>query len=546
MPTVRAITYDLLRTWGLTTVFGNPGSNELPFLDGFPADFRYVLGLHEGAVLATADGYAQATGRPALVNLHSAAGLGNAMGNLANAHASRTPLVVTAGQQARAMIGLGSVLAEPAMTRVPEPHVKWSFEPARAQDVPRALSEAFHLATLAPAGPVFVSLPMDDWAAEVAEHEVAHLAGRRVRSVGAAGPEVVAELAGRLERAASPALVVGPEVDDERAYDRVVALAERLGLPVWVAPTPPRCPFPTRHPLFRGVLPPSIAGVAERLSGHDLVLVLGAPVFRYHAYRPGPWLAEGTELVAVGSDPYAAARAAFGDALVGDVAAVTGQLLEALGPEPERRPAGEAPGAGERAGADVRTAAGADPARAVAPFTADQVFALMARTLPAGVRLVNESTSNTTQFWHHLELDRPRGLFFPAAGGLGFGLPAAAGVALADPSRPVVAVLGDGAVQYGVAGLWTAVRENLPVTFVVMRNGTYGALRGFVDQLGVENAPGLDLPGLDAVRTAQGYGLPARRITDGAELAAELAAVAPGRGPRLLELPLVHETRPLG
>ena len=131
MPTVRETTYDLLRTWGLTTVFGNPGSNELPFLDGFPADFRYVLGLHEGAVLAMADGYAQATGRPALVNLHSAAGLGNAMGNLANARASHTPLVVTAGQQARAMIGLGSVLAEPALTRLPEPQVKASFEPAR-------------------------------------------------------------------------------------------------------------------------------------------------------------------------------------------------------------------------------------------------------------------------------------------------------------------------------------------------------------------------------------------------------------------------------
>ncbi|MBC6463161.1 thiamine pyrophosphate-binding protein, partial [Actinomadura sp. HBU206391] len=333
MPTVRETTFDLLRGWGLTTVFGNPGSNELPFLDGFPEDFRYVLGLHEGSVLAMADGYAQAGGRPALVNLHSAAGLGNAMGNLANARASHTPLVVTAGQQARAMIGLGSVLAEPAMTRVPEPQVKWAFEPARAQDVPRALSEAFHLAALPPAGPVFVSLPLDDWARDVDADEVAHLAARRVRSAGAATPDVVAELADRLSRAQAPALVAGPEADDERAFDLVVELAERLGAPVWTAPTPPRCPFPTRHPLWQGVLPPSIAGVAERLAGHDLVLVLGAPVFRYHAYRPGPWLPEGAELVAVSGDPAAAARAAFGDALVADVAAVAAQLLAAL-PDP--------------------------------------------------------------------------------------------------------------------------------------------------------------------------------------------------------------------
>ena len=172
MPTVHDVTYELLRTWGLTTVFGNPGSNELPFLDSFPPDFRYVLGLHEGAVLAMADGYAQATGRPAFVNVHSAAGLGNAMGNLANARSAHTPLVITAGQQSRAMIGLGAVLAEPAMTRLPEPQVKASFEPARPQDVPRTLSEAFHLAMLPPAGPVFVSLPLDDWAQEIGRAHV--------------------------------------------------------------------------------------------------------------------------------------------------------------------------------------------------------------------------------------------------------------------------------------------------------------------------------------------------------------------------------------
>jgi benzoylformate decarboxylase len=532
VPTVRETAYDLLRGWGLTTVFGNPGSNELPFLDGFPADFRYVLGLHEGAVLAMADGYAQATGRPALVNLHSAAGLGNAMGNLANARASQTPLVVTAGQQSRAMVGLGSVLGEPALTRVPEPQVKWACEPARAQDVPRALSEAFHRATLPPAGPVFVSLPLDDWAQPVDPHEVAHLPDRRVRWAGAAGTDLVGELAGRMARARTPALVVGPEIDDERAFPLVVELAQRWRAAVWTAPTPPRCPFPTSHPQWQGVLPPSIAGVTERVAGHDLVLVLGAPVFRYHAYRPGPWLPVGTTLVSVSSDPDAAARAAFGEAVVGDPTAVVGQLLEVLPaadtapPPPRARPAVPRPGA--------------------APFTADAVFAELASALPAGVRYVNESTSNTTQFWEHLDVRGPRSLFFPAAGGLGFGLPAAVGVALADPERPVVAVLGDGAVQYGVAGLWTAVRLDLPITFLVLRNDGYGALRSFVAQLGVADPPGLDLPGLDVVRIAEGYGMPAGRVESAEELAAALAGTSATRGPRLLEVPVVAESRPLG
>jgi benzoylformate decarboxylase len=532
VPSVRETTYDLLRRWGLTTLFGNPGSNELPFLDGFPSDFRYVLGLHEGAVLAMADGYAQATGRPALVNLHSAAGLGNAMGNLANARASQTPLVVTAGQQARAMVGLGSVLAEPAMTRVPEPQVKWVCEPARAQDVPRALSEAFHLATLPPAGPVFVSLPLDDWAQPVDAHEVAHLPGRCVRWAGAAAPDLVGELADRMTRARTPALVVGPEVDDERTFPLVVELAQRWRAAVWTAPTPPRCPFPTTHPLWQGVLPPSIAGVAEHLAGHDLVLVLGAPVFRYHAYRPGPWLPDGTALVSVSSDPGAAARAAFGEAVVGDPAAITAQLLDVL------------PAAQTEAPAPRTRAATARPD--TAPFTADAVFAELARVMPAGVRYVNESTSNTTQFWTHLAVREPRSLFFPAAGGLGFGLPAAVGVALADPGRPVVAVLGDGAAQYGVAGLWSAVQLNLPITFLVLRNDGYGALRSFVDQMGVADPPGLDLPGLDAIRIAEGYGMTATRVRSGEELTAALACTSSTEGPRLLEVPVVAESRPLG
>lgn len=532
MPTVRETTYDLLRTWGITTVFGNPGSNELPFLDGFPRDFRYVLGLHEGAVVAMADGHAQATGHPALVNLHSAAGLGNAMGVLANARASHTPLVLTAGQQARAMVGLGSVLAEPAMTRVPEPQVKWAFEPARAQDVPRALSEAFHLSTLPPAGPVFVSLPMDDWAEEVASQEVAHLPGRRVRWAGAAGAGLVAELTERLRQAEAPVLVVGPEADDERTSTLVVELAEQLRAPVWTAPTPPRCPFPTRHPLWRGVLPPSIAGVSEHLRGHDLVVVLGAPVFRYHAYRPGPWLPEGTELIALSGDPGSAARAAFGDAIVCDVAEVVRQVLEKLPPPARVWP--------------VPRELPCVPGPEQAPFTADWLFAQMALRLPPSVRLVNESTSNTAQFWAHLDLERPRSFFFPAAGGLGFGLPAAVGVALADPGRPVVAVLGDGALQYGVAGLWTAAQWNLPVTFLVLRNGGYGALRGFVGQLGITGAPGLDLPDLDAVRIASGYGISARHLIRAEDIVDALAATTPASGPRLLEIPIRAETRHLG
>lgn len=225
MKTVHQVAYELLRTHGMTTVFGNPGSNELPFLSEFPSDFRYILGLHEGVVLAMADGYAQATGRPVLVNVHSAAGLGNAMGVLVNATISHTPLVVMAGQQARAMIALEAQLTNVDATQLPRPLVKWSVEPARPQDVPAALARAIHTAMLPPRGPVFISVPFDDWSAP-AEHSADLLLARRVTSSGAATAALIESLAARVASARNPVLVVGAEIDDPVAFQAAVKLAE--------------------------------------------------------------------------------------------------------------------------------------------------------------------------------------------------------------------------------------------------------------------------------------------------------------------------------
>jgi benzoylformate decarboxylase len=308
MKTVHQVAYELLRTHGMTTVFGNPGSNELPFLNQFPGDFRYILGLHEGVVLAMADGYAQATGRPVLVNVHSAAGLGNAMGVLVNATISHTPLVVMAGQQTRAMIALEAQLTNVDATQLPRPLVKWSVEPPRPQDVPAALARAIHTAMLPPRGPVFVSVPFDDWAAP-AEGSADLLMARHVTSTGALTPAIVQSLAARLAAARNPVLVVGAEVDEPAAYQAAVQLAEASCMPVWIAPSSSRYPFPTIHPLFQGVLPFAIGRLTAKLTGHDLILVFGAPVFRYHEYVPGAYLPEGAQLVAVTSDPAEAARA---------------------------------------------------------------------------------------------------------------------------------------------------------------------------------------------------------------------------------------------
>ncbi|MFI8949881.1 benzoylformate decarboxylase [Streptomyces sp. NPDC053750] len=507
MPSVRRVSHDFLERQGLTTVFGNPGSNELPFLAELPDGFRYVLGLHEGAVVGMADGYAQATGRPVLVNLHAASGSGNAMGALTNAVASRTPLVVVAGQQVRPAIGPEANLASVDAPALMKPLVGWAAEPACAEDVPRALAQAVFEARLQ-RRPTYLSVPYDDWSAEVDDNALAVL-DRQVRRASVPDGEQSRWLTEQVAAARRPALVLGGDIDSAGLFDDAVRLAERLGGPVWAAPSQFRLPFPNRHPLFRGVLPAGIAPISEAFEGHDLVLVLGAPVFRYHEYLPGRYLPEGTRLIQVTEDASAAARAPMGEALVAHPGAVVDLLLRSLD-------APGSPAGAYRAVPEPLTAEG--PA-----LHPEQVFAALRDELPDDTAYVVESTSTNSSWWRQMDLRRPGSYYFPAAGGLGFGLPGAVGVAMAQPDRPVVGVIGDGSANYGITALWTAAQHRVPLTVVLLRNGTYGALRWFGGLLGVPDAPGLDIPGLDFTRIAEGYGVRARHVGGVEELRAALA-----------------------
>src|SRR5215831_15821818 len=346
MTTVRAASFDLFRELGMTTMFGNPGSTELPMLADFPSDFRYVLGLQEAVVVGMADGYALASGTTTVVNLHTAPGVGNAMGAIFNAQANHSPLLITAGQQARAQITLQANLTNRDATRMPHPLVKWSYEPPRAQDVPHALARAIHACSLPPRGPAFVSIPMDDWGAEVEEDAVAHQLSRTVSGAALPGPEVVERLCERLRAAARPALVAGPEIDACGGFQAAIRLAERQRLAVYATPAPGggRIGFPEDHPLFQGILPPAVLPVGEALADHDFVLTVGTAVFPYYPNVPGPLLAPGTSLTAITADPDEAARAPMGDAIVADPALTLAALAEQVGdsdrePPPPAEPA---------------------------------------------------------------------------------------------------------------------------------------------------------------------------------------------------------------
>ena len=520
MTNVREATYDLLRTRGMTTMFGNPGSTELPMLKEFPDDFRYVLGLQEAVAVGMADGFAQASGTVGHVNLHTAPGVGNAMGAIFNAQANHTPLLVTAGNQTRSLMTLQANLTNRDAIRMPHPLVKWSYEPPRAEDVPHAVARAIHMASTAPRGPAFLSVPMDDWDAEVDTDAVMH---QTRRSVAARAAGDVSGLAQRLGKAANPVLVVGPDVDASRAWDACVALAEKLRLPVWATPAPGggRVGFPEDHPLFQGILAPAIGPLAEMLAGHDLIVVIGSSVFPYYPNIPGPLLPEGASLVALTSDPDEAARAPMGDAIVADVRATLAALLDAVESSdrepPRARPAPE----------EVEET---DP---MSPSTA--VRALASVFPPDGI-VVLESPSATPALRNQLRLNRPGSYYFGAGGGLGFGLAAAIGVQMAQPDRPVVCVLGEGSAQYAITGFWTAAAYRVPVTFLVLRNEEYAILKWFGMLENVTGAPGLDLPALDVSAVASAYGVPSRRVSGREELTEALRTAVGSGGPELVEV----------
>lgn len=521
MQNVRNTCYQILRQQGMCTVFGNPGSNELPFLKEFPEDFQYVLGLHEGAVVSMADGYALASGRPTMVNLHAAAGTGNAMGALTNAVYSHTPIVVTAGQQARNLIGTESMLTNVDATLLPKPLVKWSYEPPQAADLPRALSQAIHLANQPAKGPVYLSIPYDDWD-QPAEANMQHLVGRTVQTAGHLSAVQLESLVKRFSEAKKPVLILGPGVDAAKANAAAVQLAECLGCPVWVAPSESRCPFPTRHACFRGILPISAKGIHDCLEEHDLILVAGAPVFRYHQNIPGPYLPEGAALIHLTDDPAEAARAPMGEAWVVDLLPTLEELAKKMPlvarvlPEPLAIP--------DR---------GQDEASRMRP---ENVFYQLNRLAPEDAIYVKEATATKTEFWQQIEMKHPGSYYFPAAGGLGFGLPAAVGIQLAQPQRQVIAVIGDGSANYGITGLWTAAQYQVPVVFIILKNGTYGALRGFAKLMGAEDAPGLDVPGLDFCALAEGYGVEAASATNSTEFEAALQLALSESRPFLIEV----------
>lgn len=517
LSTVRDATIELMRATGMTTIFGNPGSTELPMFRDLPDDFRYVLGLQESVVLSMADGYAQATRRAALVNLHSAIGVGHAMGSVFTAYRNRTPLVVTAGQQARSLLAGEPYLFSEDAAGLPRPYVKWSREPARAQDVPAAIARAYHVAMTPPRGPALVSIPVDDW-----DQPAELVVPRQVSQVIRAAEPDIAELAAALAGARRPVFVVGALVDQELAFADTVRLAELHQARVWAAPMSSRCAFPESHPLFAGFLPPDRAGLRECLGDGDVVVVLGAPVFTYRLAGDGPYLPAGARLWHLTDDAQQAAWTPVGTSLVTSLAPAVADLLR----HPPRHPRPAPP----RRDRPV-------PVPATGPITVEFLMQTLSRLRPAGSVIVEEAPSSRPVMCEYLPNDAPESFFTCASGGLGLGLPSAVGMVLGRPDRRVVAVIGDGSMMYAIQALWSAARLGAaPMTVIVVNNGGYSTVRHFAGLLGMDKPVGADLPGIDFVGLAHALGCRGSRVDSAAALPAMLTEALTSEVPHVLDV----------
>jgi benzoylformate decarboxylase len=515
--TVREVTLDVLRSFGVDRVFGNPGSTELAFLHDWPAEIDYVLGLQEGCVVGMADGYAQATGRPAYVNLHSAAGLGRALGNLFTACRNKTPLVVTAGQQARSLLLHRPYLFAEEAAQFPRPYVKYSIEPARAEDVPAAIEQAFFMAMQHPRGPAFVSIPSGDWASPAS-----HLATRNIATEFAPDPAAIGRLAAAIKKAKQPVFVAGPDIDRSGSVDTMVAIAERTRAAVWASPMSSRASFPEQHPLFAGFLQAAPSALAGALSGADLIIVFGAPVFTFHVEGHCDLYTRGTPIWHITDDPAEAASASAAESLIGTMPKSLTALLAAL-PKTTKRQA-PAPKQIPRVPASAE------------PIPPDFALSRLSALMPADAIVVEEAPSHRPAIQEYLPRPGADSFYTMASGGLGYSLPASVGIALARPGRRIVCLIGDGSAMYSIQAIWTAAQRKLPITYVVMNNSGYGAMRSFSRIMQAERAPGIDITGLDFISLARGFGCEAERVTQPGDLDQALEAALASAGPALVDI----------
>jgi benzoylformate decarboxylase len=547
---------DLLRQEGVKVMFGNPGTTELPLMDAFAVedDIRYILGLQEAALMAMADGYAQASGELAVLNLHVAPGLGNAMGMLYDAMKANAPVLITAGQQ-----DLEYIVSEPVLTAdlatLARPFVKWAAEVHRAEDLPRYVHRAVKTALAPPTGPVFLSLPGDILKNDA---DIDLLEPTRVAPRVRGDADAVARAAEMLAKAERPVIIAGDAAAQSGAHKELVALAEAIAAPVYVEFIPSRASFPASHPLYRGMMTRTQAGVREVLEKHDLLFSVGGDLFTWSLPSPiDPWPA-GLPLIHLDTDPWQIGKNYPAQvAILGDPKATLPDITAAIG---ARMTTSAKNAAQARLKSTTDTIkkdleAFRAKARAMADKTPVQPLALLeaiGATLPKDAVVIEEALSSAPGIRMLINSNDEQSFYGLRGGGIGWGLPAAIGAKVALPDRPVVALVGDGSAMYTIQGLWTAAHYRLPVVWVILNNTSYRILkqrlimlRGLAEQ--ADKFVGMELtdPAIDFIGLARSLGVAAESAKTVHDVTDLIAKGLQSNAPLLIDVPMERNYKPM-
>jgi len=547
---------EVLKQEGVAFMFGNPGTTELPLMDALAVDdgLRYVLALQEAAVMAMADGYAQASGKLAVVSLHVTPGLGNAMGMLYDAQKAGSPILVTAGQHDQDFNVTEPILWADLPT-IARPLVKWSSEVHRLADLPRMVHRAAKTALAPPTGPVFLSLPAD---VLKEEGEVDLGAPTRVAPHMRGDREALAAAAALLAKAERPLIIAGDAVAQGRALPEIVALAEMIGAPVYAELIPSTASFPASHPLFRGTmtrLQPQVRAVLEQ---HDLLFSVGGDLFAMSLPSPTEPVPPGLKIIHLDTDPWELGKNYPAEvAILGDPKATLPDLVAMLA---ERM--GESERARARARLDAATTANLAEREALRarargdagkrPVVPLALFEALGSMLPKGAVVIEETLSSGAGLRQLIAGDDAQSFYGLRGGGIGWGLPATIGAKLALPDRPVIGLIGDGSAMYTCQALWTAAHERIPVIWVILNNGSYrilkqrlNAMRGHAAQS--DRYVGMDLvdPAVDYVGLARSLGVAAERATTVAETVDLVKRGLDGGAPLLIDVAVERSFKPV-
>jgi len=535
---------ELLISEGVTHLFGNPGTTELPIMQALPdyPGLKFILGLQESVVMGMADGYARASRQLTAANVHVAPGLGNAMGALYNAKFSGSPVILTAGQQEQGH-GLLEPLLYDDLTSMAAPLVKWSIEVTRLQDLPRIMRRAAKIAMTPPTGPVFISLP-GDILNEIAEIDM----GQSVRIDHRVRPsdKSLDALANALLSAKNPVIISGQELSSQQAFVDASALASLLGAGVFQESVPFSATFPTSHPQYLGMLTRSQENVRKTLDPFDLVLCLGADLLRMSVYSPVEPLPNHSRVLHLSERSWELGKNYRTElALQANVCETLSVLLPLLRSRIDTK---------YKEQAQIRAKALEQQNWAVTrnklttqvltqssirPMSASTFVMHITNQLTPDVIVVEEALTSTQSLPQYLHQHYPDSFFGLASGGLGFAIPGAVGVSMAKPDRPVVAIVGDGSAMYGIQGLWTAAHFKLPITYVIANNMGYRIIKErLVSMQGSDRFIGMDMndPAINYCQLAQSMGMGSIKVSDPADLDAALKAGIQSGKPNLIEV----------